>query len=555
MNTKNKSSKVSVLMPVYKTPKKFLREAIESILKQTFKDFEFLILDDCPEQSVEKIVKSYNDSRIAYYKNRTNLGISESRNKLLDIACGEYIAVMDHDDIALPERFAKETAFLDSHPDTGVVGSWYECFPNIKTKRKYIINSQIERDLINNCSILHPSAMIRKSVLTANNIRYESEFSPAEDYALWVRLIGKTKFGNIPEVLQKYRDHAGNTSKLKALQMKSVKAKVQQMLGKEHPLLVKNHCNTQSLSFCGIPIIERRQRGCTLNYKLLGIFNITSKEPIMTVDASELPIYIINYNRVSYLKQIISTLEKYKLRNIHIIDNASTYPPMIEYLKQTPYTVHHMEHNYGHLVFFLDDKFKDIRENQYYVLTDPDVIAVDECPSDFMDRFYQLLQQYPKFNKVGFSLKTDDISGTTEAKELLQKWEKLFYKKRLNLFKPYIYASALDTTFALYRPQKEWKNKDFYKAIRTGFPYAARHLPWYKDLHNPDEEDKFYNKTDCGSGNWNSISGLERIRECLISKTVDRWWENIFSVKSSYRRTIIRIFGIKITLQKDDFDD
>ena len=100
--------KVSVLMPVYKTDENYLREAIESILSQTFEDFEFLILDDCPEDDREEIIKSYKDKRIKYSKNETNLGITRSRNKLIDMAKGEYLAVFDHDDISLPERFQKQ---------------------------------------------------------------------------------------------------------------------------------------------------------------------------------------------------------------------------------------------------------------------------------------------------------------------------------------------------------------------------------------------------------------------------------------------------------------
>ena len=546
-----KTPKVSVLMPVYKTPEQYLREAIESILNQTFIDFEFLILDDYPDEPVEKIVKSYHDKRIKYAKNRKNLGIAESRNKLVDMSRGEYLAIMDHDDIALSERLAKEVSFLDSHPKIGVVGTWYERFPNTKIKKRYIINSQIERDLMYNCSILHPSAMIRKSVLFENNIRYEAEFSPAEDYTLWVRLIGKTKFANIPEVLQKYRDYANNTSKIQSAKMKVSRKKVHQLAERLHPKLMNANYNNQNLCFCGLPIIKRKNRGCIIKYTYFGLIKYTSQEPIMTFDASDLPIYIINFNRLSYLKQMIAALEKYGLHNIHIIDNVSTYPPMVEYLKRTPYKVHYMEHNYGHMVFFSADKFKYVRENEYYVLTDPDVIPVEECPCDFMDYFYQMLQKYPKFNKVGFSLKTDDIDDSSEAKQLLKKWEKVFYKHRLNYFMPYLYNSALDTTFAMYRPQKNWKNKSFYNAIRVGAPYEARHLPWYKDLSVLSEEDRFYNQTDCGSGNWNSTYTLSRIREFLLSKGVDYWWENIFSIKKSYRRTIIRILGIKITFNRE----
>ena len=115
--------KVSVLMPVYKTKEEYLRAAIESILTQTFTDFEFLILDDCPEDDRGAVVRSYKDKRIKYFKNNKNLGISASRNKLINMAKGEYLAVFDHDDISLPERLTREAAYLDEHPETGVVAS------------------------------------------------------------------------------------------------------------------------------------------------------------------------------------------------------------------------------------------------------------------------------------------------------------------------------------------------------------------------------------------------------------------------------------------------
>lgn len=113
--------KVSVLMPVYKTNKEFLIESIKSIINQTFKDFELIILDDCPEDPREDVIKSFNDNRIKYYKNEKNLGISASRNKLIDLSLGEYLAVFDHDDISLPERLEKEAKYLDENKSVGVV--------------------------------------------------------------------------------------------------------------------------------------------------------------------------------------------------------------------------------------------------------------------------------------------------------------------------------------------------------------------------------------------------------------------------------------------------
>ena len=105
--------KVSVLTPLYNTNPSFLKEMIESILNQTFKDFEFLLLNDSPEnKELKKIVESYNDRRIIYLENEKNLGISKSRNKLLELAKGEYIAIFDHDDISLPERLENRWIFL-----------------------------------------------------------------------------------------------------------------------------------------------------------------------------------------------------------------------------------------------------------------------------------------------------------------------------------------------------------------------------------------------------------------------------------------------------------
>lgn len=204
--------KVSVLMPVYKTNEKYLSEAILSILNQTFTDFEFLILDDCPEDSREDVVRLYDDKRIKYFKNETNLGITKSRNKLIDMAKGEYLAIFDHDDISLPERLKKQVEYLDSHLDVGVVGCKIKTLIRQKVSKNPTNDVDIKLALMRICAVSHSAAMIRKSVLIKNKICYEEEFSPSEDYALWCRLIPFTKFHNLDEVLFHYRDHNENTT-------------------------------------------------------------------------------------------------------------------------------------------------------------------------------------------------------------------------------------------------------------------------------------------------------------------------------------------------------
>ena len=203
--------KVSVLTPIYKTDERFLREAIESVLGQTFGDFEFLLLDDCPEDDREAVVRSYDDKRIIYLRNERNLGITASRNKLIDLAKGEYLAVFDHDDICRPERFAKEVAYLDAHPECGVVSGWTK--PTCGGVNEYPEDDHaIKVAMMHGISMWHPASMVRKSVLQSAGVGYEAAYTPVEDYMLWMKLIPHTVFHNLQEVMIDYRWHESNTS-------------------------------------------------------------------------------------------------------------------------------------------------------------------------------------------------------------------------------------------------------------------------------------------------------------------------------------------------------
>lgn len=220
--------RVSVLVPLYNTQEQHLREAVESILNQSFPDFELLLLNDSPSNArLGEIVAEYRDPRIRYMVNERNMGITPSRNKLLKLARGEYIAIMDHDDFSVRERFERQVAYLDTHPEVGVVGSWVEEFPVRKFIQRPVEDHDIRLMLMYGCAVFHSAAMVRRSVLEAAGVQYEEDFSPAEDYALWVRLMPHTRFHNIPEVLFKYRMHEGNTTKKQAARMQRAGLAVQ----------------------------------------------------------------------------------------------------------------------------------------------------------------------------------------------------------------------------------------------------------------------------------------------------------------------------------------
>ena len=277
--------KVSVLTPIYNTNPNHLREMIGSVLNQTFNDFEFLILNDSPDnKELDKIVKSYKDERIVYMKNGNNMGISGSRNKLLQLAKGEYIAILDHDDVCMPNRLKREVEFLDSHPDVGVVSGWMRVFGTHRAIwRNPKTDFEIKILLTNQCALWHTAAMLRRSVLLDNKIEYEADYSPAEDYRLWTRLIDVTNFYNIPDVLVKYRWGGDNTSIHQKDRMRQKDLEIKMFVREKHPYLWYLHRHEYStdtvfrLNLFGIiPILKVKKNWVKL-FGFIPLFKIKWK--------------------------------------------------------------------------------------------------------------------------------------------------------------------------------------------------------------------------------------------------------------------------------------
>lgn len=279
--------KVSVLMPIFKTNEKYLRESINSILNQTYKNFEFIILDDCPEDTREKIIKEYKDNRIIYKKNDKNLGISASRNKLLNFAQGEYIAIFDHDDISVPERLEKQVAYLDTHPFVGVVSGQLEYIVGKHYITKHPeFNLDIKKELMHRDIVAHTAMMIRKSLINQTGIKYESLYSPCEDYMLVLRLVEHTMFYNLQEILVKYRNSEENTTHLQSQKMMDADALCRCFAYRKYPYLYKQKENISNYDsndtiywikiFDIIPLIKIKNKNNKTNIFLFGIIKIFS---------------------------------------------------------------------------------------------------------------------------------------------------------------------------------------------------------------------------------------------------------------------------------------
>lgn len=208
--------KVTVLMPVY-NGEKYLREAIDSILNQTFTDFEFLIIDDGSTDCTWRIMKEHaaRDPRIVLVHNDTNLGLTKSLNKGLDMAKGEYVARMDADDISLPERLAAQASFLDKHPDVGVVGTFAQKIDKngccMAMWRFPTMHDSLFWALCFTTPLVHPSVMFRKTIIE-NIGGYNEKLLVNQDRDLWQRLSCVTRFANLPNIHLLYRWHSDNTT-------------------------------------------------------------------------------------------------------------------------------------------------------------------------------------------------------------------------------------------------------------------------------------------------------------------------------------------------------
>jgi len=212
---KNNTPEISVVMTVY-NGERFIAEAVESILNQTFRNFELIIVDNCSQDRTCEMIENYRDERIRFIKNKENVGQTKALNIGIKQSRAALIARMDADDVSEVDRLAVQYEYLEKHPDITVVGSWCR---DIDVNGKIIQNFKSPTDSlwINCCllgsgdltswSISHPTVLIRRSALEGVGLYDEEDVGNGypQDYALWIKMIEKYKFANIPRYLLQYR--------------------------------------------------------------------------------------------------------------------------------------------------------------------------------------------------------------------------------------------------------------------------------------------------------------------------------------------------------------
>lgn len=210
------SPRITVVMPVYNGAA-YLGEALRSILAQTERDFEFVIIDDGSKDGSESVIKEFTDPRIRFFR-QANSGLAATLNRGIGLARGEYIARQDQDDISLPGRFEKQAGFLDAHPRCALVGTRAEIWEGERrTGRAHDHPAEdhlLKFDLLFDNPFVHSSVMLRKSALDKTGLYTTDPLrQPPEDYELWSRLARNFEVANIPERLHIYREFPGSMSR------------------------------------------------------------------------------------------------------------------------------------------------------------------------------------------------------------------------------------------------------------------------------------------------------------------------------------------------------
>lgn len=213
----NQNPQVTVLMSVY-NGEKYVVDAIESVLSQTFTDFEFLIFEDCSKDNSLSILQEYakKDSRINLIANETNQGLTANLIEGMNIAKGTYLARMDADDICLPERFEKQITYLNQHKEISLLGSSVIFFEDNGYEfmgYQPLEHDEIKVELLLGYTMMHPSVMMRLNDFRKHNLNYDISFRYSQDFDLWVRAIALLKFANIKEPLLKMREHPNKISR------------------------------------------------------------------------------------------------------------------------------------------------------------------------------------------------------------------------------------------------------------------------------------------------------------------------------------------------------
>lgn len=198
---------------------------------------------------------------------------------------------------------------------------------------------------------------------------------------------------------------------------------------------------------------------------------------------NNIPIIINNFNRLTTTKKMVEDLTKLDYKNIHILDNNSTYEPLLDWYQTQPCEIHFLNENLQSRALYNSRYINQFKNEPWIVYTDSDLELNPYTPKNFINQLILLSEKY-NINKVGLAIKINDLPETPYA-NTYKNWESQFWQVRLE---PEVYMGAIDTTFAIIKPTDSFQ----YEAIRVGGDFTCKHIPWYVNFKDLDDEEQFY---------------------------------------------------------------
>ncbi|WP_125916577.1 hypothetical protein [Hymenobacter coccineus] len=499
----NKGVKVSVIITV-DDDFSGLRATVQSVISQVYPEVECIVLVLSGSTELTHVSLP---NEVALLVNNGE-GAAALLHSGIVQASGEYILLLPAGAVLCNENSIAQLLIPSAYAHGIIYGNLERIFPDGK-QDTLTLPSQITAETFRGVEYnILPAALVRKSLLIKYDF-YDSRINYLQAWAFIVKavLLGHESYIHSDICVTKVAvSRTGNWYKLSNIHLIALEyARLDTELALFTPV------KKESSQTIGAPEPNSRIANAwrqsashftkNIRYSLRSLrsrFELEEYRKKHHQACLNIPIIINNRNHVTYLKRLIASLEKRGYHNIHILDNASTYQPLLDFYNNTQYNVFRLPNNVGFCALW-DSPVFDYFKDQYYVYTDSDLELVEECPDDFMVVMHYLLHKY-SLGKAGFSLLTNDLPDTYANKAEVQKWEK---QHQIEKVERLAFAAPIDTTFALYKPNT-FGPAGILTAFRTRFPYSARHLPWYENTRLLTPEQSYYYDNAKTSSHWTS---------------------------------------------------
>ncbi len=504
-------SKVSIITINYNNAAG-LEKTLASVVNQNFSDFEYIVIDGASTDGSTDVIKKYSE-KINYWVSEPDSGIYNAMNKGIRQAKGEYLLFINSGDTLYNNEVLTDI-FQHSLESYLIYGDLHRIFPNGETDIVKMPD-YVGIDQMMQATLTHPTTFIKRELFDRYGL-YREDLKIVSDWAFFLKVIvfANTSRTHLPIVVASFDMDGLSSQNIKLVQEErqrvinesfsyelyemyytygSYKNFYNNRIFRLLRSVKKNIFNAFSLQFWSNYIHEKRI------HPLIWFFNKTVRK--QKRDPLSIPVIIINYNRLADLKELVVFLQKRKHKNIVIVDNCSTYPPLLDYYEQIKgeVTVELMTENYGHLVFWKNQDLYKKYSSGYYIVTDSDILPNKELPKDYINQFIQILDKHKEVSKVGFALRIDDIPDHYALKQKVLDWEKQFWERQIGKD---LYRTHIDTTFAIYPPLYKYEKTNFFEGIRIAGNFTSQHKGWYTNTLFMTEEEMYYKTTTNSSNNW-----------------------------------------------------